>query len=96
MADDFWRVVREKMGQLDFQLILMDDQQIACVAVAAGLVQGDRVLGVNVNDKRYLAQQRLGATARACREPDILVWIQKEAVTGWLLAKLTHGDVPTR
>lgn len=72
-------------------VVLMSNQQIAMGTVAACLVEKEEIRWINMNDQWQLSLVHLTVALRTPRKPHILIGIEKEAILGWLFAKLCHG-----
>src|SRR5205085_1913800 len=88
VANNFWLILAKKGGKEMFQIILVSDEQITVVTVAARLVQRDQVHRVHMDQQWQLPLAHFVTALRATRKPHVLVWIEKEAVLRGLFAKL--------
>jgi len=70
-----------------FYFLLMRYQQITIAAIAAGIVQGDKVQRINVDKQRNLALSRLLLAERAPRDALIRIWIKDKAIFRRQIAK---------
>jgi len=87
MANDF-RVENSKNSRNNLiSLVLVSDQQITVGTVAAGLIQKQWLLWVDMDEQRQFSLPGLIGALRTCTKPRILIRIEKEAVTRRLLAK---------
>jgi len=80
IADDGWIVLTEHLGQQVFQLVFVADEQVARFAVATGIVEGDQVVRLNVDEQRDFALPGFGATEGAAGQALVRIGIEDEVV----------------
>lgn len=88
IADDFWILLAENAGQKMLEIVLVSNEQIAVWTIAAGFVQRKHDHRVDMDHQWQFPLVHLTLALRALRPSHILVWIEKEAVTGRQFAQL--------
>src|SRR4051794_34551292 len=87
VADYLGVVLGEARRQERLQFVLVNDEEVAAGAVAAGLVQGHRVQGVHMDHHRNLPLSRLGVALWTDGAAPLRVRVEKEAIARRLLAE---------
>lgn len=91
IANDFRLLLGEKGGKKVFHVVLVSNKQITMGTVAACLVEREYLYWIDMDHQWQLLLVHLVVALRAPRKPHVLIGIEKEAVSGGLLAQLCGG-----
>jgi len=74
-----------------FYIVLVSNEQVTVGAVTARFVQREQVHRIHMDHQWQLPLVHLAVTLWTPRPSHVLIRVEKEAVLGWLFAKLCRG-----
>jgi hypothetical protein len=92
VADSFGGALREQACKQILKDVFVSQEQVARWAILACLVEREEVVRLDMNDQRQLALSHLRAALWARGEAQVGIGVEKEAITGWQLSEMGHGD----